>query len=116
MAASNEQVQNWSNGRTRVRAEQIRAVLLSCEDDNASVGEVYANLTDSPTWDDARPDAPNELSANDLLAINTFCVSMANLIRNGKTGGSMTDQERIDTVKAMSDQLPIVLKACVRPV
>lgn len=115
MAASNEQVSQWSNTRTRVRAEQARGLLLACEDDNAAIGEVYANLTDNPTWDDVRPDAPAELTANDLLAFNTFSVQLATLLREGGTGGSLTDQQRIDAVKAMADQLPIVLKACVRP-
>lgn len=116
MAATNEQVTHWANERTRIRCEAIRALLLSMEDDNATIGEVYANLNNSPNWTDARVDVPNQLGPNDILAINTFCVNLANLIRNGDTAGSMDDAARAAAVKAMADQLPIVLKGCVRAV
>lgn len=112
MAATNEQVQQWSDQRTRVRCEAIRALLLSLEDDNASIGEVYDNLTGSPDWTDNRSDGPPSLlGPNDLLAINALSVALVEILR----GTSADDAARIAAVNAAAAQLPIVYKACVRP-
>jgi hypothetical protein len=97
-AATNEQVQQFVNNRIRPRAQQIRALLLSMEDDIAALDDVYANLTDSPDWTDNRPDGPPHLlEPNDVLAINTFLHDMTTAMRGNA-------------------QLPVVLKACVHPV
>ncbi len=73
MAATNQQVQQFSNERVRVRAEQLRAVYNAMVDDKASMDDVYANLIDNPTWTDERPDGPPSLlTPGDVLAYNTF--------------------------------------------
>lgn len=114
--ATDQQVQQWANERTRVRSEQVRGLLHACEDDNAAIVSVYERLVGSGGWSDGRTDGPpNLLTGADLLAFNTFSVQLATLLRNGGTSGSLTDQQRIDAVKAMADQLPVVLNACVRP-
>jgi len=96
--ATNEQIQRWSNERTRVRAEQIRELLLAMEDDIAAIGDIYATLVDPGDWTDNRTDGPPALlDAGDLLAMNTFVNEMATAMR-------------------ASQQLPVVLKACVSPV
>lgn len=99
MAASDQQVQQYVDERVRRRAEQIRALLLAMEDDRSAIDDVYAALTaPSPTWDDERTDGPPHLlTPADVLAWNTFL---------------------FDTIAAMraNAQLPVVLKACVRPV
>ena len=99
MAATNLQIQKWSDERTRVRAEQIRALLLAMEDDRAVFDDVYAGLTaPGADWEDDREDGPpNLLTRNDLLGINAFIDS-------------------IKTAMRAHDQLPVVLQACVRPV
>jgi hypothetical protein len=98
-AATDQQVQQFVNERLRPRAEQIRALLLAMEDDKSAIDDVYAALTaQSPTWDDEHDgNPPHLLSVNDVLALNTFWTNL---------------------IAAMRDdpQIPIVLKACVRPV
>lgn len=99
MPANDQQVQQYVNERVRVRAEQIRALLLAMEDDRAAIDDVYSSLTQqSPTWTDNRTDGPPHLlTPSDVLAWNTFLY---------------------DTITAMrgNAQLPVVLKACVQPV
>ena len=99
MAATNLQIQQWADQRTRQRAEQIRALLLAMEDDRAAFDDVYAGLTkEGADWEDTRTDGPpNLLTRNDLLGINTFIDAMKTAMR-------------------AHDQLPVVLQACVRPV
>jgi hypothetical protein len=108
MAASNAQVQQYVNQRMRVRCEQIRNLKFAMEDDLAVIVDVYANLTNSPTWTDDRPDGPPHLLApNDVLAYNTFLTAMAAFFDpNGDT----------TTIAAGADQWPVVQSACVRPV
>jgi hypothetical protein len=96
--ATDAQVQQFVNERVRPRAEQIRALLNAMEDDISAIGDVYAHLTDNPTWEDTRTDAPPYmLSANDVLAYNTFLSDMV-------------------TAMNSSAQLSATMKACVSPV
>jgi hypothetical protein len=92
-----EQIQAYVNLRVRVRAEQIRALLLSMEDDRAAFDDIYALLTDpGVSWVDTRSDGPSHfLTPSDVLAWNTF---LFNAI----------------TAQRADAQLPIVLKACIR--
>lgn len=107
MAATNAQVQQWSDGRTRVRAEQIRSLYLLCVDDRATFDDVYANLTSSPTWSDSRSDAPpNAMTPNDLLAINAFVEGFKRFVEGGFT--DITD------ANSYSANYNVVLQACVR--
>ncbi len=99
MPATNQQVQTFVDQRIRPRAEQIRALVLSMQDDISAIDDVFAALNvQSPTWTDTRTDGPPHLLVpNDVLAVNTFLH---------------------DAVTALTGdgQYPIVLKACVRPV
>jgi hypothetical protein len=83
-AATDEQVQNWSDQRTRVRAEQIRALFIAITADIAQIADVYTACTQqSPTWEDARVDGPPHLlSPSDLLAINTLVNDIKTAIDN----------------------------------
>lgn len=112
-AATNAQVQNWADQRTRPRSEQLRALLLALESDNASIADVYENLTNSPTWDDSRGDGPPHLLVpGDVLAVNTVSVQLAAILR----GTLANDAAKIAAVNDVAAQLPIMLKACVRGV
>lgn len=112
MAATNAQVQQWANERTRPRAEQLRALLISLQDDNGAIGEVYANLTDSPDWTDQRNDAPPALlTPGDLLAINTLSANLEAILLDDLAD----DAARAAAVSAVAAQWAIVEKACVRP-
>lgn len=71
-AATDVQVQNYSDSRVRPRAEEIRALYLACKDDKAAIDDVYTALTEqSPTWSDNRTDGPPH-----LLTPPTFFLGM----------------------------------------
>lgn len=115
MPATNAQVQQWVNERTRVRAEAVRALLLAFEDDNASISDVYDALEppESATWEDQRDDGPPHLmTASDVLAFNTFSVQLAAILR----GTLANDAAKASACNDVAGQLPVVLAACVRPV
>lgn len=99
MAATNEQVQIFVDTRIRPRCEQIRGLLAAMTDDINSIDDVYAALNQvNPTWTDSRQDGPPHLMLpSDVLAINTVLHSLQTAIN------------------ALPD-LPIVYKACVRPI
>lgn len=96
--ATDEQIQAFVNTRVRPRAEQIREILLSMEDDRSLFDDIFETLSDpSSTWSDNRLDGPPHLlTKDDVLAWNTFL---------------------FNTITAMraDAQLPVVLKACVQP-
>ncbi len=98
-AATNAQVQSYSDQRVRPRCEQIRALYLACKDDKAAIDDVYTALTEqSPTWKDNRSDSPPHLLAPaDVLAWNAFITAFVGLIEGTEAGDYAT-----------------VLKACVR--
>lgn len=111
--ATDLQVQNWSDERTRVRAEVLRNLLFAFETDNGAIGSVYERLTGSGGWSDARTDGPpNLLTGNDLLAFNTVSVQIAAILR----GTLANDAAKIAACNDVAAQLPVVLKACVRGV
>ena len=99
MPATDQQVQTFVNERIRPRCEAIRSLLIAMEDDIAAIDDVYAALTQqNVTWEDDRTDGPPHLlTPSDVLAINTILNDLKTALRTNA-------------------QLPIVLKACVRPV
>lgn len=96
-AATNQTFQRFMDERVRVRAEQVRALVLAMEDDKRLIDDVYeAASAQSPTWTDQRTDGPPHLlTTDDLLAYNTF---ISNAITNLKGDA----------------QYVVVGKACVR--
>ena len=110
MAASDAQVQAYSDQRVRPRCEQLRNLLVAIADDKATIDDIYAALTaPSPTWIDARDDfPPHLLTGNDVLAWNTFITGMQKL-----QAGTFADLTEANSFAA---QWAIILKACVRPV
>lgn len=98
-AATDSQVQKFSDERFRPFAELLRSAYLKAKDHQASIGDVYAALTaPSPTWTDARTDGPPTLlTPNDLLAWNAFMVAFTQFVEG-------------------NGNWPAVLKACVRQV
>lgn len=104
--ATNAQVQNFVDTRVRQRCEQMRALYLSLKDDVAVIGDVYANLTNSPTWTDGRTDGPPHLAVpNDVLAFNTAASALIAVYEGGLT--SVMDD--------FAPQYPVILNLCVRP-
>lgn len=99
MPATDAQVQIFVDTRIRPRCEQIRGLLAAVTDDINSIDDVYAALTEpNPTWADNRLDGPPHLMVpSDVIAINTALHTIR------------------DTINGLPD-LPIVEKACVRPI
>ena len=107
--ASNQQVQRYVDGRVRVRCEQIRNLYLACKDDVATLGDAYENLSTGgdgkQEWEDSRADSPPHLmTPSDVLAWNTFVEGFIKLVE-----GTFSEKEA-------SQQFPVVLRSCVRPV
>jgi hypothetical protein len=95
--ATDAQVQQYANERVRVRAEQLRAVLIGLMDDRAAIDDVYARLVEGAPWSDARTDGPPKLlDGNDVLAFNAFAAALL-------------------TYLEADANWPTVRAACVRP-
>ena len=112
-AASDNAVQNWADTRTRVRAEQIRALRIACEDDRAAFDSIYEALTQqNPTWTDNRTDGPpNILTKDDLLAMNAVVDGLQVLLN-----GASTDQQITDAGNNIAGNVAAANRACVRGV
>jgi len=97
--ATDQQVQTYVNERLRVRAEQIRSLVIAMQDDKASIDDIYAATTQpNPTWTDNRTDGPPHLLVpTDVPSFNAI----------------ITD---ILTAITEHSEYPNLLKACVRPV
>lgn len=92
MAATNAQVQAYVDNRLRVRAEQIRNLLIALEDDKNLIDDVYANVSDSPTWTDSRSDnPPHLLGPNDVLAYNSFISDAITALKGHGSYGAILD-------------------------
>lgn len=73
MAATNDQVQFFNDQRCRPWSKAMVALYLQAKDHKAQLDDVYANLTDNPTWVDANSqNAANTMTPNDILAWNAF--------------------------------------------
>lgn len=111
----NQQTQNWVDQRTRRRCEQIRALRIALADDTTSFDAIYAYLHTQHDWEDARDDGPpNLLVGSDVLAINTISTFLLKILDGSLNGAS--DSDKLQAVNEILGQLPIVAKACVRPV
>lgn len=98
--ATNQQIQNFVDQRVRPHCEQLRALLLTFQDDKSHMDDVYAALAPpaTPTWTDGRTDGPPHLLVkDDVLGYNAFITSLIDDILNHPN----------------FDQ---VMSACVRPV
>lgn len=92
MAATNAQVQQYVNERVRPSSELFRKVYLLCKDHKAAIDDVYANLTDNPTWADTRTDAPPTLlDANDVLAWNAFVSAFITFVEGDANYAAVLD-------------------------
>jgi hypothetical protein len=84
MAATDAQVQAFVNDRLRPRCEQALRLKQLLDQDIASIGDVYANVSAvNPTWTDTRSDAPPHLmTPSDVLALNTFINNIRDALRD----------------------------------
>jgi hypothetical protein len=103
--ATNLQVQNYADNFTRPISERLRSLFEDITNALSLIDDVYANLTNNPTWTDGRADGPPHLLVpGDVLAWNTFCT----LLLKCKAGTAT-----LADVAAMSAQWPVILK-CAR--
>jgi hypothetical protein len=92
----------------------VRALKVRMEDAQARIDDVYANLTNSPTWTDARSDNPPHLmTPSDVLAWNSFVANMVAVINGAALAGGQTLQQRVDGV---SGNYANVVDGCVRSI
>lgn len=109
-AATNTQVQNYSDTVIRPLCEQIRALQIACASVKATIGDIYANLTATPatTWTDGNTsNPPHLLQPSDILAVNTVVTGLLSLLGGDGNAANMSNAVA---------QYPIVLEGCVRPV
>lgn len=109
-AATDQQVQQYVNERLRVRAEQFRALAISCADDKAALNDVYdaCEPANEATWTDDRNDGPPRLlTAQDVLVYNTMLTVFAKVI-----AGTASEAEVIE----FGVNWATFQSACVRPV
>lgn len=73
MAATNDQVQAFSDNFVRPLCELIKQTQLNSAELKSLLDDIYANLTNNPTWVDDRNDNPPHFATpSDILAINGF--------------------------------------------
>lgn len=108
MAATDAQVQAFVDQRLRPRCEAYRALMASIQDDQNAISDVYAAVTEqNPTWTDNRTDGPPHLlTPSDVAALNTIEAVLLKVNAGTATTADVTN---------MFGQLPILEKACVRP-
>lgn len=114
-AATDIQMQVYSDTRVRPRAEQFRNLRIACADDRAAIDDVYARAVSNSRWTDNRTDGPphllqsgNSASPDDMLVYNTF----ASLFEKFMTGTFATVEEA-NSAKAQWD---VLQDACVKGV
>lgn len=108
MAATDQQMQHYSDERIRVRAEQFRALINACRDDKAAIDAVYDRAANGAAWADSRTDGPPKLLASqDVLTFNAFVSLFLSCI----DGAAVT----ADVVSLHANLAPFQA-ACVRPV
>lgn len=78
-AATDPQMQSFSDQRIRPRAEQFRNLRAACLDDVGAIDAAYERGVSNSRWTDARTDGPpkllisgNSASPDDVLNYNAF--------------------------------------------
>lgn len=106
--ATNQQVQAFCDTRIRPRAEQLRAVVASMQDDQAEIADVYANVNDgASTFADTRTDGPPHLmTKQDVLVYNAVSALLLKCVAGTATSGD---------ISALAGNWPVFMQACVRP-
>lgn len=116
--ANDAQMQQYANERIRVRAEQFRALVNACRDDQAAIDDIYDRAVNGDPWADNRTDGPPTLlDQQDMLVYNTVLYQFLKIIDGTETG---TEQEianqraaYVADLRANWDQFQA---ACVRSV
>lgn len=89
--ANDAQMQQYANERIRVRAEQFRALVNACRDDQQAITDIYDRAANGAAWADNRTDGPPTLlDQQDMLVYNTVLYQFLKIIDGTETG---TEQE-----------------------
>ena len=114
-AATDIQMQQFANERVRPRAEQLRALLIACADDKASIDDIYARAVSASRWEDGRTDGPPHLlqsgdseSPDDMLNYN----SAISLVEKFRTG-TFAD---LNEANSFASLWAVLQDACVRAI
>ena len=107
MPATDAQMLAYCNERSRVCAEQCRALVNALRDDRAAIDAVYDRAANGSAWADNRTDPPKLLTGQDVLVFN----SVAALLLKCIDGTAVTGD-----VEQLAANWPVFQAACVRPV
>jgi uncharacterized protein len=111
--ATDQQMQQYSDQRIRIRAEQWRAMVNACRDDKAAIDAAYDRAANGSAWSDARTDGPPRLlGSQDVLVFNALISNFNSLI----TGSGENDAAKAAIVNGIRDNLAVFQSSCVRPV
>jgi hypothetical protein len=92
MAATDIQMQSFSDARIRQRAESFRKIVAQCRDDKAAIDDVYDRAANGAAWNDARLDGPpNLLTSQDVLTYNAFITIFLKCIDGTATAQEVAD-------------------------
>lgn len=113
MPATNQQVQAFCDNRVRPRCTDVVGLVQRSQNDLANIGDVYANLTSSPTWTDGRSDGvPHLATPADILAWNTFVTNLVAII----TGATTDAAAALALVQGLQGQWPVIQRLPINPV
>ena len=105
MSVSNQQIQTYVDNRVRPSATDIVTWVLRRQSDMANISDIYANLTNSPTWaDENKANAIHTAQPSDVLAWNTFVSQLLDIITGSATDANAT----LAKVQALQGQWPII--------
>lgn len=101
MAATNQQVQDFIDSRVRQSCSDILLWILRRQNDAANLDDVYANLSSSPTWTDARTaGVAHSAVPQDFFAWNTFIQGLLKVVVSGQPLDGRTAAETISDIHA----------------
>lgn len=114
MAATNQQVQTFSDFRVRPRCATIALLVQQMQNDMANIGDVYANVSGASTWVDGRSDGvPHLATPGDIVNWNGFVTRLLQVI----TGSIGTDSATaLSLVQGIQGQWPIIQELPINPV
>ena len=104
-AATNLQVQNYSDQKVRPLCEQFVQFVSNLQLALAQMTDINANLMSSPTWTDTRTDGPPHLAQpSDLLTIAAAAAAFGRVLSGVGTAA--------DSV-AIATAMPVIQSLCV---
>lgn len=123
MAASDEQIQQWFDQKSRRMSEHYRTAVLNSGAVISAFDDLYAamNAQIEPgpiTFEDARIDVPQAATPQAGLSFNSFAAAFYALFTENWTVqepiANMTDQRKIELVNVLRQNWGTINRLCVR--